>query len=449
MTTIIIIILMVANAFTAAFFVRRFSERRSIIGLVFCAVWSMHYVIGCSLALLSSEIAFNLRNFEDFSSYYILAMLVGQYFIWVYGILLLRMAPFDGHNIIYSRRAFTPVSAFYLASVFGVVLFAAAIGFGNYFSTAMAENRANLSVIAGEGIGIYYYLGSFLMPGTLLIGAYILNHPTRRNLLIALFVIAMALLFLLPLGGRGRLINIIFALGMTYFIIRDEFRLSKLISIRLILGVVGIIGLAYVWGVVRETSDLTLASENTELSAVFSGLAVDLTRLHFQSFIFERYPISGTYWGTHYIESLLGPFSKFSPFEPVGLIQELSQSWYFDTIGAFGINSAISPSFLGEIYINFGIIGIVVAPVAFFGLIYGGYALFGRAHPLSLAVIAFFLQFNMFNGGIYALFDLLVLCMPILLMNRYVLPRVRLVPLRQELPPDPTAFAQAEPRLAP
>jgi oligosaccharide repeat unit polymerase len=447
MTNIIIIILMIANVFTTIFFWRRFVERRSIIGMVFCAVWAMHYVIGCSFALLSSDMAFNLLRFDDFSEYYIISMLVGQYFIWVYGLLLLRVPPFDGHNVMYSQKAFVPVSAFYGAAVLGALLFAFVIGFGTYFSAAMAENRSNLSIIAGEGIGIYYYIGAFLVPATLLIGAYILNHPTKRNLFIAFGVTVLALILLLPLGGRGRIINITFALLLTYFIINNEYRISKFISFKWIAAFVSIIGLAYIWGVVRETSDLTLAAENTELPMIFRGLAVDLTRLQSQSFIFDRYPISGTYWGTHYIESILGPFAKFSPFQPVDLIKELSQSWYFDTIGAFGINSAISPSYLGEIYINFGVLGIVIAPVAFYGLIYGGYVLFGRSHPLSLAVIAYFVQYNMFNGGLYAMFDLLLLCMPILLMNRYVLPRVRLVPLRRELPPNPAAFRDIAARL--
>lgn len=448
MTNIIIIILMVANVFTTIFFWRRFVEHRSIIGMVFCAVWAMHYVVGCSFTLLSSDTAFNLLRFDEFSEYYIIAMLVGQYFIWVYGLLLLRITPFDGHNVIYSQRAFVPISAFYVAATLGAVLFAFIIGFSTYFSSAMAENRANLSIIAGEGIGVYYYIGSFLLPATLLIGAYILNHPSRRNIIIALGVVVVALALLLPLGGRGRVINITFALMLTYFIMNNEYRISKILSFKWVAAFVAIVGLAYIWGVVRETSDLTLASENTELPMIFRGLAVDLTRLQSQSFIFDRYPISGTYWGTHYVESVLGPFSRLSPFEPVGLISELSESWYFDTIGLFGVNSAISPSFLGEIYINFGILGIVIAPVAFFGLIYGGFALFGRAHPLSLAVIAFFVQFNMFNGGLYAMFDLLLLCMPILLMNRYVLPRVRMVPLRRELPPDPAAFQDIAAKMA-
>ncbi|MFN3474827.1 MAG: O-antigen polymerase [Blastomonas sp.] len=438
MVILLILGFMVANGATSIFFMKRFLAVKSSLGIIFCATWTLHYVVGAAFSLLSIEQTFNYVLFSEFAAYYIAAMITGQYFIWVYGLLLLNLKPYSNFSVKYTSKAIFPIGAFYVLAALGAASFAFAIGIGTYFSTEMAQNRSNLGALADQGIGVYYYLGTFLVPASMIIGTYIFEKPSRPNLLIGLAVIFIGGVFLLPLGGRGRVILIVLTITLTAIISRNRFQFRGFISPKMIVGFLGMITLAYLWGAARETSDFSLDSGVTDWTAIFRGLAVDLTRLQSQSFIFENYSAAGTYFGFHYIESLLGPFAKFTPFSNIGLIDELSQSWYFDTLGIYGLKSAISPSFIGEIYMNFGLFGLILSPGLLYSIVFLLYKTFANDHPLSLAVIAYVMQFSMFNGGLYAMFDLLVLCMPVLLMNKFVLPRYKSLPekyKRREMQP--------------
>ena len=51
-------------------------------------------------------------------------------------------------------------------------------------------------------------------------------------------------------------------------------------------------------------------------------------------------------------------------------------------------------------------------------------------HPLSLAVVIYFYQFTIFHGGVYQMFDVFVITLPILFLNRRLLARPPTAALR-------------------
>lgn len=400
------------NAITAAYALRRYASRDSVLQFFFVLVWAIHYVIGNVLVLLSSGYTYTFVPFTEYQEGYIGAMVAGQYFLWVYLFLLDSTSkPVAEYRPL--RVSALPIVLLFLAvtMAFGALL-VLQIGVGTYFSQDLAQYRARLGEVSA-GIGYFYYLATFLISATLIAGAYAISYPRARNIMIAVGALIVAGIVFVPLGGRGRLINIILVIALAYIVSWRDFRLSKLLDKRLIALVGAVFVLSFVWGALRESPDAELPSDFTQTVA---SLSIDTTRLPYQAFILERYPVSGVYYGTHYAESFLGPFYEAFGFEPVGLIQENSSRWFGETIGDPDIKSAISPSFLGETYLNFGLLGLIFAPFLFFAIMQAARALGRPDSAMSLAIVIYFFQFNLFHGGLYLSFDMLVITVPALLL---------------------------------
>ena len=422
MTTVLIATLTACCVFAAGVYMRLFAQRKSALGLSFVVIWSMHYILGNVLTLLSSTRTYTLLEFSEFELSYLLSVLAGLYFLLVYGQLLLRLPANQGARVAYLASARRTVVLFVAAGVVFSCMLVLQIGVSVYFSPELAFFRARLGDVAGEGIGVYYYLASLLVPATMMACAYAMDHPRKANIAIAVLALAASVVFFVPLGGRGRVMNMFFILGLAYLIGKNEYRLHKLMTPRTLLFIAGVLFVSYVWGVLREDP---LAEVSTDSSAILRSLSVDLTRLNVQAFILDRYELLGSIGAGHFLESMLGPFMKFVPIGATDLIQSLSARWYHDTIGGVNVQSAISPSFVGETYLVFGIAGLLAAPY----LLYAVVALMRRHlecdHPLSLAVIVYFYQFTIFHGGVYLMFDVFVITLPILFLNRRLLAHPR------------------------
>ncbi len=400
------------NLLTAIYAVKRYASRDSVLQLFFVLVWAMHYVIGNVLVLLTSSLTYTFVPFGEYEGGYLAALVAGQYFLWVYLLLLDTVAkPIVSYRPI--RESALPIilTLLGITGLFGALL-VLQVGVASYFSQELAQYRGRLGEVSA-GIGYFYYLATFLISMTLVAGAYAISHRRPRNFMIAAVAVLAAAIVFVPLGGRGRLVNIVLLFVLAYLISMRDLRLSKLLDKRLIALCAGIMGLSFVWGILRESADATLPT--TVIQTLWS-LSVDTTRLPYQAFSLERFPLTGVYLGTHYIESILGPFYRFVASEPVGLIPDFSARWYGETIGNPDIRSAISPSFIGEAYLNFGVLGVIFAPFLFFGLMQFGRLLGRDDSAMSIAVIIYFFQFNLFHGGLYLLFDILVLAAPVLLL---------------------------------
>lgn len=416
MTLIAILFVTFINVMTSFYLIKRYSSKETVLQLCFVLVWTVHYVVGNILVLVSRDFTFIYSRFEYFETSYLIALVIGQYFIWTYLFLLNRSKDAGSSYVPLRERSRPALFILLFASMFFGFLLIYLIGPSSYFSQELAQYRARLGDYAFAGVGVYYYLAGLLLPATILMGAYTTVYRRLGNILIFIIAMAVSLLVFVPLGGRGRVVNILLVLLLNYVILRGEFRISKLITVRTASFLVAIIAVSFLWGRWREGP--TGVERSSGFGEVAYSLSIDTTRLPPQAFILDRYPAGGTYYGTHYLESLLGPFYSLTNLPPAGLIPELSSQWYSETVWVPDLKSAISPSYIGEIYLNFGAFGILIAPFVFFLIVRGAMRLGNERSALSVAVVVYFVQFSLFHGGLYALFDMLLLTMPMLLFTR-------------------------------
>jgi oligosaccharide repeat unit polymerase len=412
----LIIVLTIANALSAFYCLRHYATRSSILQLFFVIVWTMHYVVGNILVLVSINLTYTLSSFARFSGDYVLSLLLGQYFLWTYIFLL----DLTSDNISVYRPLRPDARAVLLlllaaTTAFGL-WFIWEVGPAEFFSQELAQYGARLGEYAFKGIGVYYYLASFLLPATILLGSYAIAYPLPRNIAIFAVAFIIALVVFVPLGGRGRALNVIFVLVLDYAFLRRRFQLRRIANPRNLIFLGAIVAIGYVWGVSRSGSGAQIPTDPLQVAY---SLSVDTTRLPVQAFILHTYPPGGSSFGMHYVESLLGPFYPFLGLRPVGLVSDLSARWYYETIFGYDVHSAISPSLIGESYITFGVIGILISPIVLFLLVRGAMLLGGKQNSLSLATVLYFVQFNIFHGGLYAMFDMAVIVVPIILFSRW------------------------------
>lgn len=411
-----IVTITLLNLLSAVYVLRRYARRDTPLQFIFSIVWTVHYVVGNSLVLLSSELTYTLVEFSEFEVGYLAAQVAGQYFLWVYLLLLdsTRRAPAIYRPL---RASGFPIilMTLGLTSVFGA-LFILQIGTDAYFSSELAIYRARLGEISA-GIGYFYYLATFLISATLVAAAYALSNPRPRNYLMLLGALVVCAIVFVPLGGRGRIVNILLVTALAYLLSLRDFSLKRLLDKRLVGLGIGVFALALVWGLLRESSETELP---TSMAEVIYAYSVDTTRLPFQAFAFERFPAFDLNFSTHYVEAILGPFYSIFSFEPVGLITQFSSAFYGEVVGAPDLKSAISPSFIGEAYLTLGMFGVLLAPFLFFLVIQFARLLARDDSAMSLAVILYFFQFNMFHGGMYQTFDTMVMAIPILLMCNWL-----------------------------
>ena len=168
MTLLLIAALTAVCLCTGLVYLRLFAKRRSALGVSFVVIWMLHYVVGSIFTLLSRDRTFSLLEFEEFEWAYLLAVLAGLYFLLVYGQLLYTLPGSAGVRVRYRVGALRPIVLFIAAGlVFGVLL-VLRIGVSDYFSPELAFFRARLGELAGEGVGVYYYLAALLLPATMM-----------------------------------------------------------------------------------------------------------------------------------------------------------------------------------------------------------------------------------------------------------------------------------------
>lgn len=400
----------------------RFATKASPFGFFFTLVWVLHYVLGNVLLLVDGGRLFGNIEFEQLYLEYIFSNIAGLYFLFVYIYLLEFKDVSIAATHLVPHGSWNRMLIVYLGGLFAIATFIVKMGVSSYFSTELASYRAILGEYV-EGIGVYYYIGMLLIPATLLVLSYCIAYVNLRTVALAAIVSLVTVAAFAPLGGRGRIFNIIFILIINYWISKKTYNLDKLVAGRTILVGIGLAAVAIFWANVRDAPQDDLDLKSISYSG---GLAADTTRLYIQAYIFQKYPAIGSLWGGHYAAAILGPFSKYAPFELPNLIAILSSDWYYDAIGVADLKSAVSPSFIGETYMNFGVLGVILAPFLFYGIITTLGVIFAQSQSLSLAVIVYYFQFNFFHGGVYNSFDTFAICIPLFLVLRfYILPSNR------------------------
>jgi hypothetical protein len=254
-----------------------------------------------------------------------------------------------------------------------------------------------------------------MIPCLFLLVSFTYYHR-RRLILFATCMYALVFVCLFaPLGGRGRVMNVVVILLVMWYLERRG--LTRQMVVRGASVVVVLLAIAQVWGNVRgkEASvDLAEAAQHD----VLPSLRTATTRLEFQAYILGTYPAGGFLYGGSYPQAVLGPFYKYVPsaLTSTDLVRDASSRWFMDAVGK-DREAAISPSFLGELYINFGILGILVSGCIFALLIRLLQAGIG---PYSLER-AYFLYYGLYlvmHGGLYHVFDSLWLFAPIWVCHR-------------------------------
>ncbi len=249
-------------------------------------------------------------------------------------------------------------------------------------------------------------------PAVILLIDYTVQHPRILSIIASLVYFSFFLLLTVPLGGRGRTINIFIVVALSlvfrFWNTRRKFIYTTIAPLFFL-----VLFLAIVWGNLRENpiDQIKIFDKNIEY---LKELRWDLTRLEAQTYIIATYSPAGRFFGTSYLLSILGPFQKYlSPhWESADLISDLSRRWYYDMLGV-EIRSAISPSLIGEMYMNFGILGLCLAGFLFAKLIIFVQNRMDLRFSLQIALLTYFFLFLIMNGGFYNIFDILWLCFPI------------------------------------
>jgi hypothetical protein len=411
-------ILLILNLLVLTICFKASVRAKSPFATSFCILWGLHYLLGNAAVLLNNGTTFGIMEFEELENSYLLANLSGLYFLAVYISLSTRTITAPEQLSVYPARAFAPLMAFFvLACLFAVILMLK-IGVGSYFSAELAQHRNRLGAYAGEGIGYFYYPALLLMPSTALLCSYAIDRRAFYSTAIAGIALLCTLIFFAPFGGRGRTLTVAFIVLVAFLLRKRDIALKGLISKKALLAWAAAAIALNLWAGLRSNWENKV---DLDYLSVIRGLQGDLTRMQFQAYIFHSFPFQGTFFGLHYLQSILGPFTKFTGIGESNLISVLSLNFYYDTLGIINRNSAISPSFIGEAYLNFGLVGIAASPFMLFGVTTVAKGLFKSRSPSPLALaIVIYLQLMIFHGGLYNSFQLLFTWIPALYLDSMI-----------------------------
>ena len=382
--------------------------------LLFTFGWGLNYILGGLLILINTEDFLPFMPVESSLLYFFGTQLSGLIFILTYKIFYKRPSFLNKQQAFleYKKSDLKYLLIFAgIGIVFGV-LFILKISIPKYFDPKLALYRADLGDYTFIGIGFYYYLMMLNVPAAILLLDYTVQHPRVLSITASLIYFSFFLLLTVPLGGRGRTLNIFIVVGLS-LIFRLWNARRKFIYTTMALSLFFLVFVSLIWGNVRENpiDQIQIFDKNIEY---LKSLRWDLTRVEPQTYIIATYPPTGRFFGTTYILSILGPFQKYLlPYwEPSDLISDLSRHWYYDMLGV-EIRSAISPSLIGEMYMNFGVCGLCLAGFVFAKLINFVQGRMNLRFPLQLALLAYFFLYLTMHGGFYNIFDILWICWPI------------------------------------
>ena len=166
----------------------------------------LHYVFGCAIILFSGGKVFGIAAIESYQDTFLIAQLVGIYFIFIFTFLLGNGYRYVVTHYQYRRNSGWIIFGFYFLSLIFFALLILRIGPSSFFSPELALYRAVLGDYAGEGIGYYYYLAMLIIPSTILFLHYLSTRTSKFSTVVCMIlVLGAAALLLSPLGGRGRL----------------------------------------------------------------------------------------------------------------------------------------------------------------------------------------------------------------------------------------------------
>jgi hypothetical protein len=405
--------------FVIIFSIEIFQNRRKPLSFEFITVfsWGLHYVLGGLLLLFSIDTFLWFIPEEERGVWYLNAQLYGFLFLLGFKMCYKRM---KGNKHLFSEIAYSSkdgilIICFCVLAAFFGVLFIGRISVEQYFQTDLALYRARLGDYVGKGIGYYYYPMVLMVPGVLLLITYFIQRKTIWSAALALAYLALFSIVVVPLGGRGRFLNVVLVSWLVWAFRSIRFRVLSWgkVTVMIFLVLSGI-GLGHVRGYLISGDGGTIS-----WSSALSAMRFDLSRIDFQSYIYSKYGIGGHSLGKGYVEGVLGPFAGLLAMVPEngGMIRDLSREWHYDSIGA-EIESAISPGFIGELYINFGLIGASLSGIIFAVLLNSVQRSMNLKSSLERAFLGYFGIFTAFHGGLYALFSILWIYWPIWLINR-------------------------------
>ena len=254
------------------------------------------------------------------------------------------------------------------------------------------------STIIQEGTGKYFFMAYFLIAGSVLCCCYLLN---RGFTWLALVPPALSMLSYWPLGGRGRAVMAVAGgLFLLWYRLRERQGWTK-ISVRPVylftapLLVFCLIFFLYVGGYYRGNADLQGAPEGISLAGMWgyltSAIYTDTGQLHSLAGAIAIGP--GVLRGHSFIGSLSWPLSKFLP-----LPSRSAGVYLVETLVGFVDDRkwALNSSLIGDAYLNFGLLGVVVVMVLFGALLKLLYLKFRRGNlHIVIYVLAVLYGVNM------------------------------------------------------
>jgi len=278
------------------------------------------------------------------------------------------------------------------AAIFGMLIGAAAL-------FVFIMKNASLSAIATgalrnttvqEGTGIYFRFIYMLIAGSILLSAYLLQKNRTRAALVPVF---LCTLILLPLGGRGRALTPL-AAGLLLLWYRSRERKGwpplsfKMRHVLIAVpGALAATWLFYFVGLYRGGAGFGALADSLSLEGIGSYLQrsifVEFGHLHSLAGAVVIGP--GVLEGQTFLGSLSFPLSKFLPIpgRSAGVyIVETLLGFYADD--RWGLHASL----IGDAYLNFGLIGIMLI-MPLFGMAMKLLYLKFRAGTLHAALYAF------------------------------------------------------------
>jgi oligosaccharide repeat unit polymerase len=278
------------------------------------------------------------------------------------------------------------------AAIFGMLIGGAAL------FVFIIKNASLSAIVTGalrnttvqEGTGIYFRFIYMMIAGSILLSAYLLQKNRPRAALIPVF---LCTLILLPLGGRGRALTPL-AAGLLLQWYRGRERkgwppLSFKMNHALIMvpAVVAATWLFYFVGLYRGGAGLDALAQSLSLEGIGSYLQhsifVEFGHLHSLAGAVVIGP--GVLEGQTFLGSLTFPLSKFLP------IPGRSAGVYIiETLLGFHADDrwGLHASLIGDAYLNFGLIGVMLI-MPLFGMLMKFLYLKFRAGRLHVGLYAF------------------------------------------------------------
>jgi oligosaccharide repeat unit polymerase len=336
---------------------------------------------------------------EEVALFYRLMGLRDSVWLWAHVLALTSLAGVVlGWLVVQGRRLETPRLRFACppglkhAALIGMLIGGAAL------FVFIMKNASLGAIVTGalrnttvqEGTGIYFRFIYMMIGGSILLSAYLLNKNRPRAALIPVF---LCTLILLPLGGRGRAITPLAAgILLQWYRGREQRgwpRLSFKMKHALIAGpaAVAMIWLFYFIGLYRGGAGLDALSQSLSWEGIGQyvqhSIFVEFGHLHSLAGALLLGP--GVLEGQTFLGTLSFPLSKFLPIPGrsagVYIIESLLG---FHTEDRWGLHASL----IGDAYLNFGLIGIMLV-MPLFGMAMKLLYLKFRAGTLHAALYAF------------------------------------------------------------